>query len=57
MDNQTQSSPSVVSREIAARVWCDHEMGHVVMDKEAADEIAAIIDRVRNCQAVEAPCP
>ena len=38
---------STVSREIAARVWCDQEMGHCVMDVDAAEEIAAIIERVR----------
>ena len=35
------------AREIAARVWCDQEMGSVAMDVEAAEEIAKIIERVR----------
>lgn len=39
--------PSQVAIEIAARVWCDQEMGDVVMDKDAALEIAKIIDRVK----------
>lgn len=38
--------PSQVAREIAARVWCDHEMSTVVMDVEAAVQIARIIERV-----------
>lgn len=39
--------PSIVSKEIAARVWCDQEMSHVVMDAEAVMDIAKIIHRVR----------
>lgn len=31
---------------IAARVWCDWDMRKVVMDVEAAEKIAAIIDEV-----------
>lgn len=34
--------------EIAARVWCDQEMGSVAMDVSAAEEIAKIIERVRS---------
>ena len=45
--NQETSQPSEVAIEIAARVWCDHEMGDVVMDKDAVLEIAKIIDRVK----------
>ena len=41
------SKPSQVSMEIAARVWCDQEMEQVVMDTDAAIEIARILDRVR----------
>lgn len=40
-------TPSAVAIEIAARVWCDQEMCSVVMDRDAAMEIAKIIDRVR----------
>jgi len=39
--------PTTLSMEIAARVWCDQEMTRVVMDVEAATEIARILDRVR----------
>lgn len=31
---------------VASRVWCDQEMGDVVMDVNAAGEIACIIERV-----------
>ena len=40
-----------IAREIAARVWCDQEMRNCVMDVGAAEEIAAIVDRVRHEQA------
>jgi hypothetical protein len=43
---------STVAREIAARVWCDQEMGNVVMDVDAAEAIARIIDGVRRGQGV-----
>jgi exoribonuclease II len=46
-------SPSVVAMEVAARVWCDQDMGSIVMDSDAALEIAEIIDRVRKEQAKE----
>lgn len=32
--------------EVAARVWCDQEMTSVVMDTNAAMEIARIVDNV-----------
>lgn len=38
---------STVAREIAARVWCDQDMRACAMDVGAAEEIAAIVDRVR----------
>jgi len=38
--------PSQRALEIAARVWCDKEMESVVMDAEAATEIARILDAV-----------
>ena len=34
------------AREIAARVWCDKDMKDVVMDVNAAERIALIIDSV-----------
>lgn len=43
--------PSEIAIEIAARVWCDQEMGNCTMDQEAALEIAKIIDGVRHNQA------
>lgn len=39
--------PSQVSVEIAARIWCDPEMSSVVMDSDAALQIATIVDRVK----------
>lgn len=44
---EDKSPPSIKAIEIAARVWCDQEMGNVVMDHEAALAIAKIIDRAR----------
>lgn len=41
-----KNEPSMQAVEIAARIWCDKEMENVVMDVDAAMEIAAIIDRV-----------
>lgn len=38
--------PSTLAREVAARVWCDQEMGSTVMDVEAAETIAGIIEDV-----------
>lgn len=38
--------PSVKALHIAARVWCDQDMKSVVMDTDAAERIAAIIDEV-----------
>ena len=43
--------PSALAREIAARVWCDQAMGNIVMDVDAAEAIAKIIDDVRRNQA------
>lgn len=43
--------PSTMAREIAARVWCDQSMGNIVMDVDAAEAIAKIIDSVRHNQA------
>ena len=45
------------SREIAARVWCDPEMSSVVMDVEAAEHIAVIIESVRQGQATPPGIP
>jgi hypothetical protein len=39
--------PSEVSLQIAARVWCDHEMQRTQMDSAAAKAIACILDDVR----------
>jgi hypothetical protein len=36
--------------EIAARVWCDPAMRHVVMDRDAANRIAAIVAEVLRAQ-------
>jgi len=41
-----KEQPSTIAREIAARVWCDQEMRNVVMDAEAAEAIAKIVDGV-----------
>lgn len=35
------------SREIAARVWCDQDMRDVEMDVDAAEQIAIVIESVR----------
>lgn len=43
--------PSTLAREIAARVWCDKSMGNIVMDVDAAEAMAKIIDDVRRNQA------
>ncbi len=32
--------------EVAARVWCDQDMGDIIMDTDAATEIASIVERV-----------
>lgn len=32
--------------QIAARIWCDREFSHVVMDPEACLEIAKILKKV-----------
>lgn len=45
--------PSLVAKEIAARVWCDQEMRNCVMDVGAAEEIAVIVDRVRHEQSMK----
>ena len=45
--------PSEIAIEIAARVWCDQEMGNCVMDVEAAEAIAKIIDGVRHEQSLK----
>lgn len=34
------------ARHIAARVWCDQDMSGVVMDVDAAERIAVIVDEV-----------
>ena len=39
---------------IAARLWCDQDMASVVMDATAAHEIAAIVQRVRSSDSIEA---
>ena|SRR5690348_8302421 len=39
------------AREIAARVWCDPEMSKVAMDVDAAEQIAIIIQSIREEQA------
>lgn len=44
------SSATITDIEIAARVWCAQDMRSVVMDKDAAIEIASIIRRVRSKQ-------
>lgn len=62
------SEPCKKAIEVAARVWCDQEMSSVVMDKNAAMEIAKIIDGVLadqgkrpsesfDCQTPIAYCP
>ena len=51
-----QKEPSTSAKEIAARVWCDQEMGNIVMDVEAAEAIARIIDDVRRNQADKQSC-
>ncbi len=45
-DTPYGSRASVKALQIAARVWCDQDMKTVVMDTEAAERIAAIIDGV-----------
>jgi hypothetical protein len=45
------------AREIAARVWCDQEMQNVAMDVDAAEEIAVIIESVRQSQVVPQGIP
>ena len=45
--------PSKIALEIAARVWCDQEMKNCVMDTEAAERIARIVDEVRREQCDE----
>jgi hypothetical protein len=32
-----------VAREVAARIWCDQEMSHIVMDTVLAEEIAQLL--------------
>ncbi len=49
--NVLHVNPGTVAREIAARVWCDQEMRNVVMDLDAAEAIARIINDVRFAQA------
>lgn len=41
-----EEKPSQKAIEVAARVWCDQEMGSVVMDTNAAMEIARVVDKV-----------
>lgn len=43
-------TPSDKALQIAARIWCDKEMTAVVMDGDAATEIARIIDAVIESQ-------
>lgn len=50
--NGTSKLPSERSIHIAARVWCDQDMGCVVMDTNAAVEIAVIIDKVIKDQSI-----
>lgn len=38
--------PSQAAMQIAARIWCDQEMRHLVMDTDAARGIAKIVDYV-----------
>jgi hypothetical protein len=42
--------------EIAARVWCDKEFEHVVMDHDAAMKIANILYFVANSDVSNCPC-
>lgn len=35
-------------REIAARIWCDPEYQHIVMDVEACEKIAQILFEIAN---------
>ena len=45
------------AREIAARVWCEPQMGHVEMDVDAAEHIAKIIERFPCvCEHEDPPC-
>ncbi len=38
--------PSEKALQIAARVWCDQDMTKIVMDADAAERIALIVDSV-----------
>jgi len=44
--------PSITSQQIAARVWCDQELANTTMDREAAIEIARVLDRVRGVRSI-----
>lgn len=39
--------PSMTSKHIAARIWCDPDMAHEEVDAVAALEIARVLDRCR----------
>ncbi len=36
---------TIIAREIAARIWCDHEMEHAEMDPDLAEKIAQLLAR------------